>query len=69
MPSRSVERRAVRRQPTHDVGQERLRHALERADPDAVGAGLVELLDVGARRAQPRVDRACMLDETLSFDG
>jgi hypothetical protein len=53
----------------HDVGQERLRDALERADPGPFGARLLELLEVGAGRAQPRVDRAGVLDEPLSFLG
>ena len=62
------ERRPIGRQLTNDMGQQRLRHALERADTQAFYTVSLELLDVGARRVQPCVDGARVLEETLSFE-
>jgi hypothetical protein len=62
------ERSAVGLQRAHDIGQERLRDTLECADTQASHPVLLELLDVRAGGAQPRVDRARVLDETLTLE-
>ena len=69
LPERSFDRGRLLEQPSKEPRQQRLRHALERADSQSRRALVARAVQIGASGAQTRVDHLRVVEQQLTLGG